>query len=135
MTCLKKKELCYNYNSLLSVGMVVFCYSGKRKGCSIFGVSLHDGRVIRDGGYESVFHREHYSSDRILTCQNVLRKYLRWWKTLFFHLIDVAVVNSFILFKVHQTQFRDKEALRRPSSYDLIKFREEIVRQLCGLRW
>ena len=44
--------------------------------CSIFGVSLHDRRVIRDGGYapewllkccvqsvciESVFHREHYT--------------------------------------------------------------------------
>ena len=23
---------------------------------------------------------------------------LRWWKTLFFHLIDIAVVNSYILF-------------------------------------
>ena len=71
-------------------------------------------------------------SDQILTCQTVLRKCLRWWKTLFFHLIDVAVVNSFILFKAHQKQFPDKEALRRPSSYDLVKFREEIVRQLCG---
>ena len=48
-----------------------------------------------------------------------------------FRLIDVAVVNSFILFKAHETQFLDKEALRRPSSYDLVNFREEIVRQLC----
>ena len=54
----------------------MFCYSGKRKGCSIFGVSLHDGGDIRDGGYvlefllkccvqsvciESVFHHEHYN--------------------------------------------------------------------------
>ena len=54
----------------------MFCYSGKRKGCSIFGVSLHDERIIRDGGYtpewllkccvlsvciESVFYREHYT--------------------------------------------------------------------------
>ena len=33
----------------------------------------------------------------------MLRKCLRWWKTLFFHLIDIAVVNSFILFREHQT--------------------------------
>ena len=44
----------------------------------------------------------------------------------------MAVLNSFTLFKANQTQFPDKEALRRPSSYDLIKFRKEIVRQLCG---
>lgn len=36
-------------------------------------------------------------SDQILATNNVLRKCLRWWKTLFFHLIDIAVVNSFIL--------------------------------------
>ena len=36
-------------------------------------------------------------SDQVLATNNVLRKCLRWWKTLFFHLIDIAVVNSFIL--------------------------------------
>ena len=35
-------------------------------------------------------------SDQILATNNVLRKCLRWSKTLFFHLIDIAVLNSFI---------------------------------------
>lgn len=70
-------------------------------------------------------------SDQILATNNVLRKCLRWWKTLFFHLIDIAVVNSFILFREHQVNFPDVEGLRKPSSYSLASFREEIVRQLC----
>lgn len=71
-------------------------------------------------------------SDQILAYNNVLRKCMRWWKTLFFHLIDIAVVNSFILFREHQAQFPDVEELRRTSDYSLAHFREEIVRQICG---
>ena len=37
-------------------------------------------------------------SDQILTAFSTQRKFVRWWKTLFFRLIDIAVVNSFILF-------------------------------------
>lgn len=71
---------------------------------------------------------------------NVLCKCLRWWKTVFLHLIDIAVVNSFILFREHQVNFPDVEGLRKLfiklftgklSSYSLASFREEIVRQLC----
>ena len=71
-------------------------------------------------------------SDQMLGTQNVLRKCVRWWKTLFFHLIDIAVVNSFILFKEHQAQFPDESALKRPAGYSLTSYRDEIVRQLCG---
>ena len=71
-------------------------------------------------------------SDQILGSQNVLRRCVRWWKTLFFHLIDMAVVNSFTLFKEHQAQFPDELALKRLADYSLTHFREEIVRQLCG---
>ena len=73
-------------------------------------------------------------SDQILATNNVLRKCMRWWKTLFFHLIDISVVNSFILFKEHQANNPDDEALHRPNDYALSNFREEIVRQLCGFR-
>ena len=72
-------------------------------------------------------------SDQILATNNVLCKCMRWWKTLFFHLIDIAVVNSFILFKEHQANNPDDEALHRPKSYSLSNFREELVRQLCDL--
>lgn len=73
-------------------------------------------------------------SDQILATQNVLRKCMRWWKTLFFHAIDIAVVNSFILFKEHQKEHPEIEGLRRPNDYALVNFREELVRQLCNLQ-
>ena len=41
-------------------------------------------------------------SDQILTTNSVPRKSTNWWETLFYHLIDMAVVNSFILFKEHR---------------------------------
>ena len=71
-------------------------------------------------------------SDQKLATNNVLRKCIKWWKTLFFHLIDIAVVNGFILFQEHQAQFPDVEELHRPSEFSLVHFREEIVRQICG---
>ena len=71
-------------------------------------------------------------SDQILATNNVLRKCRRWWKTLFFHLIDIAVVNSYILFREHQVQFPDVVELQRTADYSLAHFREEIVRQICG---
>lgn len=71
-------------------------------------------------------------SDQILATNNVLCKCMRWWKTLFFHLVERAVVNSFLLFKEHQAEHPDDEALRRPAHYSLGDFREEIVRHLCN---
>jgi len=70
-------------------------------------------------------------SDQILPTCNVLCKCKRWWKVLFSHLIDIAVVNSLILFREHQAKFPDIEALRGPKEYSLLQYREEIVRQLC----
>ena len=74
-------------------------------------------------------------SDQILTTTSVLRKSINWWKTLFYHLTDMAVVNKFILFKEHQAQFPDDDALISPSNYSLGDFQEEIVGQLCAFLW
>ena len=38
-------------------------------------------------------------SDKILSTFNIQRKCLRWWKTMFFHLIDIAVVNIYFVFR------------------------------------
>ena len=67
-------------------------------------------------------------SDQILATNNVLRKCMRWWKTLFFHLIDIAVVNSFILFREHQANYNNITTLMMKPFTG-----EEIVRQLCDL--
>ncbi|XP_015774860.1 PREDICTED: piggyBac transposable element-derived protein 3-like [Acropora digitifera] len=71
-------------------------------------------------------------SDQMLATHNVQRKCMRWWKTLFFHLIDIAVVNSFILFREHQKNNPDDPALRRTADYSLGDFREEVIRGICG---
>ena len=81
-----------------------------------------------------VFHRYNQyknavdRSDQILATHNVQQKCMRWWKTLFFHLIDVAV-----LFKEQQRKFPDNEALRRPAKYSLASYREELIRNICDL--
>ena len=38
-------------------------------------------------------------SDQIIQYYGVLRKTRKWWKTLFFHFIDVCVVNAFIFYR------------------------------------
>lgn len=71
-------------------------------------------------------------SDQLLSTNNVMRKCMRWWKALFFHLVDMAVVNSFILFRLHAQAHPEIEQVQRPASYTLVEFKEEIVRQICG---
>ena len=73
-----------------------------------------------------------YRSDQILDTHNVQRKCTRWWKTLFYHRIDIAVVKSFILFREHQQNNPDNPALKRISEYPQGDFREEIIRGICG---
>ena len=70
--------------------------------------------------------------DQILATNNVNRKCTMWWKTLFFHLIHIAMVNSFLLFKEHQSKFPDNVDLHRRSHISLGDFKEEIVRDLCN---
>ena len=40
--------------------------------------------------------------DQMLSKYNLLRKCVRWWKTLFFHIIDISIVNVYILFREYQ---------------------------------
>lgn len=72
-------------------------------------------------------------SDQLLARYNVLHKTRKWWKTLFFHLIDVAVVNSYIIFEKLRKRFSDDPRLRRPTNYGQLQFREELVRELVGI--
>ena len=69
-------------------------------------------------------------SDQMLAYYSVKRKCYKWWKTLFFHLIDIAVVNSFLLFQNFRSQKPDVEGLRRTATYSIIDFREALVRQI-----
>ena len=72
-------------------------------------------------------------SDQMLAKNNGLRKCVRWWKTLFFHMIDIAVVNGYILFQIHRASNPGEEALKRPQKLSVTEFREELIRNLAGL--
>ena len=56
-------------------------------------------------------------SDQYLAKYNSLRKCVRWWKTLFFHLMDIAIVNGFILFQKQRLENSENEMLQRTKSY------------------
>ena len=71
-------------------------------------------------------------SDQMLACHNLRRKCYRWWKILFFHLVDIAVVNSFLIFQKYRAEHADVEELQRRSGYSIVDFREALVRQICG---
>ena len=71
-------------------------------------------------------------SDQMLACHNISRKCFRWWKILFFHLVDIAVVNSFLIFQKYRMEHADVEGLQRRSGYSVVDFWEALVRQICG---
>lgn len=59
-------------------------------------------------------------SDQLLAKYNLMRECIRWWKTLFFHMVDMAVVNGLILFQAHQARNKTIDSLKRQNSYSLL---------------
>ena len=61
-------------------------------------------------------------SDQLLSYHNILRKTVRYWKTPFYNLIDVSIVNAFVLYNlvavevglkpVSENDFRDQLMLQ-----------------------
>ena len=65
-------------------------------------------------------------SDQILNTNYVLCKCVHWWKTLFFHMINLALVNGYILFQSHSKNNPDNELLKRPQRHCLQNFKEVV---------
>ena len=67
--------------------------------------------------------------DQMVATYRVLRKTWKWWKTLFFDFIDIAVVNAYILYQ---------EYAKRPDanleSLSHLEFRETLARQLANIQ-
>ncbi|XP_036379604.1 uncharacterized protein LOC118774371 isoform X2 [Megalops cyprinoides] len=65
-------------------------------------------------------------SDQLLQTYSARRKTYRWYKTFFFHFLDIAALNSYLLYKEHcqQKGFR-------PASH--LCFREQLTRELLGV--
>ena len=72
-----------------------------------------------------------HSDEAFISTCHVVQKSRKWWKNLFFNLIDIAAINGYILFREHQAQFPDDKELQRHSGYSLDNFREEIIEQIC----
>ena len=102
-------------------------------------------RTKKDGKFQEVnvpqplaFHRYNQymnavdRSDQMLANYNIYCKCYKWWKALFFHMIDIAVVNSYILFQEHRRSNTDNTALHRKNTYSVVDFREALIRQICG---
>ena len=66
-------------------------------------------------------------SDQILSKHNLSHNCVRWWETLFYYIIDIAVVNYFILFQQHSEKNPDLATLKRHSQYSLLDFTEEVI--------
>lgn len=69
-------------------------------------------------------------SDQLLHYYSVLRKSMKYWKKLFLHLVDVAVVNSYLLFTKTQREHPRDERLMRPATYSQEQFRRELACEL-----
>ncbi|KAH8026348.1 hypothetical protein HPB51_020332 [Rhipicephalus microplus] len=55
-------------------------------------------------------------ADQMIASYNVLIKCVRWRKTLFFHSVDIACVNSYVIFQAHRQQHAGASELLRPST-------------------
>ena len=69
--------------------------------------------------------------DQHIAAYRVLRKTNKYWKTIAFDILDVAVVNSYILF----TQYRSAHpgAISRSKSYNAHEFRRQLICQLANI--
>ena len=69
-------------------------------------------------------------SDQMFRMYSVASRTQKWWKTLFFHFFDIAVVNAYLIWKHSKPA---DLALHMADNYSLLDFRIDLAIQLAEL--
>ncbi|XP_028419488.1 piggyBac transposable element-derived protein 4-like [Perca flavescens] len=101
------------------------------------GSTLHKRMKTKDGSWTTksipcptpvVEYNRHmggvYLSNQLIQCYSVHHNSMRWYRTLFFHFLDIAATNSFLL---HKELCREKQ--EEPMTHRA--FLQELTAQLC----
>ena len=96
-----------------NISQRIFCSQRAKVNGNFRKLEVSQPEVVRDynkymGGVDR--------SDQMIGKYKVLRRSSKFWKTIFYHMIDIAKVNSFIMFpdfRTRQQNLNVKE-LRRP---------------------
>lgn len=64
-------------------------------------------------------------SDQMVAYYSCPRKTIRWYKKVFFHLLDISVWNAFYLFKKYKKG--------NSTAYSYIKYRDDLIKDMIGL--
>ena len=67
--------------------------------------------------------------DQMIGCYNIGRRSKKWWKRVFSHLIECALLNAFILERYANPDLYDGSSRMRR---DFLSFRMEVAHQLIG---
>ena len=62
-------------------------------------------------------------SDQILSYCSTPRKTIKWYKKVFFHLLDIVVMNSYVLFK----------KLSKQKELRILKFKDALIGELASV--
>ena len=67
--------------------------------------------------------------DQLQTCYNVGRRSRKWWKRIFFYLLECSILNAYILDKFVRPA---EHAAAGRQKRDMLQFREDLIDQLIG---
>ena len=97
-----------------------YCKRRSKVGNKFQKLDVEQPRLVRDyNKYMAGVDR----SDQVIGKYNTLRKTDKYWKTIFYHLLDIARVNSYILYKEHTGNKGMKQ----------LDFNVQLIKQLCNI--
>lgn len=73
-------------------------------------------------------------ADQLRSTYSIARKAAKWWKYLFWFMVDVAICNAFILMKESPNHILTTKSARRRERNQL-EFRKKLAHQLIGDFW